>query len=74
MRAATAAALLALAAVAAAQQSSVNPMPPLSTSDFLITTSPILQPWTGGSSASEGSSTSIGNSVARLTYGPCGIR
>lgn len=73
MRAATAA-LLALAATAAAQQSSVNPMPSLYTSDFKITTQAILQPWTGGSSASEGSSTSIGNSVARLTYGPCGIR
>lgn len=71
---AAAAALLALAATAAAQQTSVNPMPSLTASNFVITPSAILTPWTNGASAMEGSSTAIGNSVARLTYGPCVYR
>ena len=68
MRTATALLALALAATAAAQVS-----PPLN-GDFLITPTPILTPWTTGASAVEGSSTSVGNSVARLVYAPCGYR
>ena len=68
MRTAAALLALALATTAAAQVS-----PPLN-GDFLITPTPILTPWTNGASALEGSSTSVGNSVARLIYGPCVYR
>ena len=55
------------AAVVSAQQTASNPVPPLN-SDFLITPSPILQPWNAPNvSALEGSSSAVGVSVARLT-------
>lgn len=74
MRSAALAALVLLAASSArAQQTAAQPSPPLN-SDFLITPTPILTPWTNGASASEGSSTAVANSVARLTYGPCVYR
>ena len=58
---------------ALAQQTPSNPSPPLN-SDFLITPAPILTPWQNGGSASEGSSSAVAASVARLTFGPCGYR
>lgn len=53
-----------------AQQSSTNPAPPLN-GDYLISTSPILTPWANGASAVAGSSNTLGNSVARVTFGAC---
>ena len=58
---------------ALAQSTASNPTPPLS-GDFLITPTPILTPWQNGASASEGSTSDIGASVTRLTYGPCVYR
>jgi hypothetical protein len=64
--------LLASAAVSA-QQTASNPSPPLN-SDFLITLTPAQTPWTDGASIVQGSSTAVGNSVARITYGACVYR
>lgn len=66
MRAAAAAILVTLAlAVAVTAQG-----PPLN-GDFQISLSPILTPWANGASANAGSSNSVGNSVARVTFGAC---
>jgi hypothetical protein len=56
-----------------AEETESNPVLPLN-SDFLITPTPILTPWQNGASAVAGSSTAVGASVGRLTYGPCVYR
>ena len=56
-----------------AQQTASNPVPSLN-SDFLITPKPILTPWQNGASAVAGSSSSVGASVGRVTFGPCVYR
>ena len=58
---------------ALAEQTASSPVPPLN-ADFLITPTPILTPWQNGASAVEGSTTAVGASVTRLTYGPCVYR
>ena len=68
-----AAAVLLCGGGALAQSTASNPTPPLN-GDFLITPTPILTPWMNGASASEGSTSDIGASVTRLTYGPCVYR
>lgn len=57
-------ATVALLALGAASAATLN-------GDFLISSSPILTPWANGASAVAGSSTSVGNSVARVTFGAC---
>ena len=56
-----------------AEQTASYPIPPLN-SDFLVTHTPVLTPWQNGASAVVGSSSSVGASVGRVTFGPCVYR